>query len=235
MPGIRGAMRTPESMPLERSSATASRRAAGLGVWGSVARQASSSRVGTERLTEIGRRFGHALVDLDVAQQQRRLGQHRDRRLRLLKRRENLRHEAVAALDPLIGIGVRPKGDQVALPARPRQLGPQQLRHVDLDHDLALEVPPGVEVEIGVRPPGEAVDAGMSAAAEGVDRPAESVAPSGDPVQCRLGANLVEPDTECLRRIERPHDRFLGQAEQPARSPPSQPVARPSACEHTFA
>jgi len=44
-------------MPRRRSSATASRRAAGLGVCGSVARHASSSRVGTERLTETGSRF----------------------------------------------------------------------------------------------------------------------------------------------------------------------------------
>ena len=57
MPGISGAMRTPESMPRRRSSATASRRAAGLGVCGSVARQASSSRVGTERLTETASPF----------------------------------------------------------------------------------------------------------------------------------------------------------------------------------
>ena len=57
MPGISGAIRTPESIPRRRSSATASRRAPGLGVCGSVARQASSSRVGTERLTETGRCF----------------------------------------------------------------------------------------------------------------------------------------------------------------------------------
>ena len=57
MPGISGAIRTPESIPRRRSSATASSRAPGLGVCGSVARQASSSRVGTERLTETGRRF----------------------------------------------------------------------------------------------------------------------------------------------------------------------------------
>ena len=57
MPGISGATRTPDSMPRERSSSTASRRAAGLGVCGSVARQAASSRVGTERLTETGTFF----------------------------------------------------------------------------------------------------------------------------------------------------------------------------------
>jgi hypothetical protein len=52
IPGISGAIRIPESIPRRRSSATASSRAAGLGVCGSVARQAASSRVGTERLTD---------------------------------------------------------------------------------------------------------------------------------------------------------------------------------------
>ena len=44
-------------MPRARSSATASSRAAGLGVCGSVARQASSSSVGTDRFTETGSFF----------------------------------------------------------------------------------------------------------------------------------------------------------------------------------
>ena len=52
MPGISGAIRIPESIPRRRSSATASSRAPGLGVCGSVARQARSSSVGTERFTD---------------------------------------------------------------------------------------------------------------------------------------------------------------------------------------
>jgi hypothetical protein len=88
----------------------------------------------------------HPLVDLDITHRQRRLGQDRDRRLRRLQRREDLRHHPVAALDPLVGVGVRPQCDQLPLPARPRQLGPQQLRHVDLDDDLTLEVSTGIEV-----------------------------------------------------------------------------------------
>ena len=49
MPGISGAIRTPVGIPARLSSATASRRAFGLGVWGSVARHAFSSSVGIER------------------------------------------------------------------------------------------------------------------------------------------------------------------------------------------
>ena len=49
MPGIRGAISTPVGMPARFSSATASRRARGFGVWGSVSRQAFSSSVGIDR------------------------------------------------------------------------------------------------------------------------------------------------------------------------------------------
>jgi hypothetical protein len=56
-PGISGAIKTPELIPRSFNFATASRRARGCGVCGSVARQATSSRVGTERLTETSTRF----------------------------------------------------------------------------------------------------------------------------------------------------------------------------------
>ena len=49
IPGISGAMRMPVGIPWRLSSATASSRARGWGVCGSVARHARSSRVGTER------------------------------------------------------------------------------------------------------------------------------------------------------------------------------------------
>ena len=45
----------------------------------------------------------------------------------------------------------------LTLPGRPRQLGPQHFRHVDLDDDLPLEVLAGVEVEVGVCGAGEAI------------------------------------------------------------------------------
>jgi hypothetical protein len=53
MPGISGATSTPVGMPARLSSATASRRARGFGVCGSVARQAFSSIVGTDSAAEI--------------------------------------------------------------------------------------------------------------------------------------------------------------------------------------
>jgi hypothetical protein len=46
----------------------------------------------------------------------------------------------------------------IALPRRLRELGSQQLRDVDLDDDLALEVLAGAEIEVRVGGPSEAVD-----------------------------------------------------------------------------
>ena len=53
IPGISGATRTPVGMPARLSSATASSRAFGLGVCGSLARHAFSSIVGTDRFAAI--------------------------------------------------------------------------------------------------------------------------------------------------------------------------------------
>ena len=52
MPGISGAISTPDGIPASLNFATASRRLRGCGVCGSVWRQIFSSRVGTEKLTE---------------------------------------------------------------------------------------------------------------------------------------------------------------------------------------
>ena len=154
MPGISGAIRTPVGMPARLSSATASIRLRGCGVCGSLARQAFSSRVGIERFAA---KLRDLLEQLDVAQQQRRLGQHRAGRARVAHRLPDARHQLVASLDPLVRIGVGAERDVLALPRRAHQLRPGDLRRVDLDDDLALEVPAGVEVEIGVGGASEAV------------------------------------------------------------------------------
>ena len=119
MPGISGAIRTPDSIPRRRSSATASRRALG-------ARRVRLGRPpgllveGRHREVDRDRQAlgDQPLEDLDVAHHQRRLGQDRDRRLGLLQRGEDLGHHPVAALDPLVGVGVRPQGDQLPPPGR---------------------------------------------------------------------------------------------------------------------
>ena len=94
---------------------------------------------------------------VEIAQQQRRLRQDRAGVRRVAQRLPDPAHQLVAALDPLVRVGVRPQRDVLALPRRPRELRPQHLGHVDLDDDLLLEVPPGVEVEVLVRRAREAV------------------------------------------------------------------------------
>ena len=158
MPGISGAIRMPVGMPARLSSATASSRARGFGVCGSVARQAFSSSVGTDRHALTSATSRDLLQQVQIAQQQRRLGQDRARVARVAQRLPDPAHQLVAPLDPLVRVGVRAQRDVLALPRRPRQLRPQHLRHVDLDDDLALEVPPGVEAEVLVRRAGEAVE-----------------------------------------------------------------------------
>ena len=87
------------------------------------------------------------------------------------------------------------------------------LRRVDLDDDLALEVPAGVEVQVGVGGPSKAVSAGMRAAAIRVDRPAERHPRClGHPVQDRLRADLVEADVQRLGGVEGPDHRRLAVA-----------------------
>ena len=170
MPGISGAISTPVGMPARLSSATASIRLRGCGVCGSLARQAFSSRVG---IGEVGGEVGDLLEELDVPQEQRRLGEHRAGRAGVAHGLPDARQQLVLLLDPLVRIGVGAERDVLVLPRRLEQLGPGPLGRVDLDDDLALEVTAGVEVEVGVGGAGEAVNARMSATPVGVDRPAE--------------------------------------------------------------
>ena len=157
-PGISGAIRTPTGIPARRSSATASIRLRGcgrvrLGLPPGLLLQGRDREVGDE----LGP-LADLLHQLDVAQQQRRLGQHRARVGEVAHRLPDPLHQPVAPLDPLVRVGVGTERDVLALPGRPAQLGADDLGHVDLDDDLALEVLARVEVQVGVGRAGEAVD-----------------------------------------------------------------------------
>ena len=157
-PGISGAIRTPVRIPARFSSATASIRFRGCGVCGSVARQAFSSRVGIDRLAVNSVRSAISRHQLEVAEQQRRLGQHRAGVGEVAHRLPDALASACSGPRPT-GRGpcssraprARPSMTAAASSAR------TQLGHVDLDDDLALEVLAGVEVEVGMRGAGEAV------------------------------------------------------------------------------
>ena len=95
---------------------------------------------------------------LDVPQEQRRLGQDRAGIGEVAHRLPDPGEQPVARLDPLVRVRVRPQGDVGSPPGWPCELGADQLGHVHLHDDLALEVPPGVEIEVLVGRASEAID-----------------------------------------------------------------------------
>ena len=118
-----------------------------LGVCGSVS---APSLLVESRHREVDRHLGalvYLLQQLDVAQHQRRLGDEGAGRARVAYRLPDAGHQ--------LG-GSRPTGrgrcwcpaSRAPFPRGPRQLAAQQLRRVDLDDDLPLEVPARVEVEV---------------------------------------------------------------------------------------
>ena len=86
-------------MPARLSSATASSRARGLGVCGSVARQASSSSVGSAEVGADRGDLGDLKQKVEIAQQQRRLREHRAGVGEIPERLPDPPHQLVAALD----------------------------------------------------------------------------------------------------------------------------------------
>ena len=202
MPGRIGATRTEHGTPASFNAATASRRARGCGVPGSVRRQASSSTVPIENAVDTSATSRARYQELDVPQDQRALGEDRERVPALREDLDDPRHQAVAALRALVGVGGGPHGDVLSLPARRRQLAPQDVGRVHLHDDLRLEVAAGVHVEIGVGRPGEAVDARVRAAAVGVDRPVERHRAARNAVDDPLRLDLDELDPAELRRVD---------------------------------
>jgi hypothetical protein len=106
----------------------------------------------------------------------------------------------------------------LALPRRPPELLANQLRRVDLDDDLVVEIPVRVEVEKAVSRPGKTKFAGMTASAVRVNGVAERHARAlGHAVDRRLRADLVEPSFESFRCVEGADDRAVLEAgERPA-------------------
>ena len=116
----------------------------------------------------------HAGENVDVAGDQRRLGDDADRMSGALQHFENAAHHLVAPLDRLIGIGVGADRDHARRIARRGEFALQQFRRVGLHEQLGFEIEPGREPHVGVRRPREAVDAAVLAAAVRVDRAVEA-------------------------------------------------------------
>jgi hypothetical protein len=136
---------------------TSSSRARGLGVPGST--DADPTRRGRQQR--------------QVAGQQGALGEHRERRGAAGQRVDDAGHEPVAALGALVRVGVGAHRHVLVAPLGRAQLAGEHLGRVDLDDDLAVEILPGVQVQVGVAVAGEAVGARVAAAPVRVDGPAE--------------------------------------------------------------
>ena len=122
--------------------------------------------------------------EVEVAQDERRLGEDGKRVAGLTERRHDPPGEVIAALGTLVGVGVGAHGDVVATPVRRAQLGAHAVHGVHLHHQLAVEVLADVEPQVLVRRSGEAVRTGVTAPAVGVDGEAER--------HLRCGRHLVD-------------------------------------------
>ena len=166
-------MRTSHLMPASFRVRQTPSRAFGLGVPGSTSRHRllvdEAHGHGGRNVGDLGRAF----EQWQVAQDQRALGEDRERIRRLGQGREDARHQSVATLGPLVAIDVGAHRHVVPAPRRLREFGSQQGWRIHLDDDLGVEVEPGAKVEIGVGVAREAIPAGVRAAAVGIDRPPE--------------------------------------------------------------
>ena len=117
--------------------------------------------------------LGEPRQDVEIAQDQRRLGDDADRMAGALQHFEDAAHHLIFALDRLIRIGVGADRDGARLVVRRRQFLLQQRRRVRLHEQLGLEIEPRRQPEIGVGRPREAIDAAVLAAAIGIDRAVE--------------------------------------------------------------
>ncbi len=144
---------------------------------------------------------------VEVAQDQRALGEDGERVRVVAQGGDDARHQPVAALGALVAVDVRPHGDVLAAPAPRAQLAAEQVGGVHLDDDLRVESGARVEVQVAVRLAGEAVDAGVGAAAVRIHRPGERHARgAGHAVDDGAGPHLVEGDAAELGGVERPRD-----------------------------
>ena len=111
-----------------------------------------------EKLTRTLVRRAALGQQVEVAQDQRRLGEDRERVGALGQHLDDAPGEAVLALGPLVRVGVGAHGDVVAPPPlRRRARRAAARRALTLTTMRLLEVAAGVEVEVLVRRPSEAV------------------------------------------------------------------------------
>ena len=111
----------------------------------------------------------HVRQDIQIAQDQRRLGDDGDGMAEVAQHFQNGARDAHLLFQRLIRISVGAHGNHLGDIARCAQLLGQQRRRIGLGEQAAFEIHPRRHAEIGVGGPGEAIDAAMLAAAIGID------------------------------------------------------------------
>ena len=173
-PGMIGATLTPTEIPARASVSMTRSRRAGVGTYGSMARAFSGSQNGMLTVTCDAATRAELGEQVDVALDQRRLGDDGRRVLPLDADLETAARQPVRRLQRLVAVGDAAEDDGLAPPALLGERRAQQRRRVRLDDDLAVEVGPGAEAQVLVRRARVAVSAGVKAAAVGVHAPGEA-------------------------------------------------------------
>ncbi len=203
MPGISGATSTPVLIPASRSFASASSRARGFGLRGSVARHARWSSVGIDSAALNSVTCVQLAHQVEVAQQQRRLGQHRTRVARIPQRLPDPAHQLVAPLDPLVRVGVGAERHVLARPAGRASSALRRSGALTLTTISRSKSRPASKLEVLVRRSRETVRARVSASPVWIDRPAERhLTRLGHAIENRLRVHLVEARVDRLRCVE---------------------------------
>ena len=142
-------------------------------------------------------RARHRHQQIEIALDQRVLGDDRARMAVLGEHLEDRARDAVAALDRLVRIRVRAEIDRRADIARFAELLAQKLGRIRLREQLRLEIDACREIQIPVRRPRVAVDAAVLAAAVRIDRLLEMdvrrIVAADDRARALLGHDGIRP------------------------------------------
>ena len=111
----------------------------------------------------------HLAQDVQVARDQRVLGDDSYRQLALPQHLQHRTRDAQLALGGLVRIGIGAQHYQAGLVTRLGQLGAQQFCRVGFGKNLRLKVQARAQAQVGMRGPRIAIDAAMLAALVGVD------------------------------------------------------------------
>ena len=127
-------------------------RRAGVVTNGSMARAFASSQNGhADHDRQRARTRDELLQHVDVALDERRLGDDAHRVPVLGAHLEASARQPVARLERLVAVGHAAEDDELALPLRRVERLAQELGRALLDDDLAVEVRPGAEAQVLVR------------------------------------------------------------------------------------